>query len=141
MFEPETAETTDFKRCQACGAAQKERDKFCRHCGVSQSRRLEQLNCMTGRIADNLDGGAGRSGCETSSLTGRGILRRSYSGKLVGIVTQELSEHTSSFRANRWAMLLISLLVAAPLWLMIVLLSPLDAYVAAKDLAKQVCPR
>jgi hypothetical protein len=53
-------------------------------------------------------------------------------------VTKELSEKTSSLRANRLAMLLISMLVAAPLWLMIVLLSPLDAYVAAKNLAERL---
>src|SRR5262249_48851371 len=138
MFERETAETTDFRSCQACGAAQRDRDKFCRQCGVSQSLRSDPLNCMTGGVADSDAGRAERSGCETALLTSGGALRRSYSGKLVGIVTHELSEHTSSFRANRWAMLLIGLLVAAPLWLMIVLLSPLDAYVAAKDLAKQV---
>src|SRR5262245_39752497 len=138
MFEQETAETTDFGKCQACGAAQRERDKFCRRCGVSQSLRFEQLNCMTGAVADSVVGSADRSGRDTALLTSGGTLRRSYSGKLVGKVTNELSEYTSLFRANRWAMLLISLLVAAPLWLMIVLLSPLDAYVAAKDLAKQV---
>jgi len=138
MFEQETAQTTDFRRCKACGAAQRDRDKFCRRCGVSQSLPSEPLNCMTGDGADSVVGSADRSGRETALLTGGATLRRSYSGKLVGIVTNELSEHTSTFRANRWAMLLISMLVAAPLWLMIVLLSPLDAYIAAKDLAKQV---
>jgi hypothetical protein len=35
------------------------------------------------------------------------------------------------------AMRVVSMLIAVPLWLMIVLLSPLDAYVAAKAVAKQ----
>jgi ribosomal protein L40E len=134
MFTSETAETTGFKLCQACGAAQNERDKFCRRCGVSQSLRVEPLNCITGGVAGRID----RSGCETGPQSGSGTLRRSYSGPLVDNVTKKLSEQTSALRANCWAMLLISMLVAAPLWLMIVLLSPLDAYVAAKDLAKQV---
>jgi len=138
MFAPETAETTDFKHCQACGAVQNERDKFCRRCGVSQSRRVESMNCITGNVAGDVAERADRFGCETRPLSTGAALRRSYSGRLVGIVTQEVSEQTTSLRANRWAMLLISMLVAAPLWLMIVLLSPLDAYVAAKDLAKQV---
>ena len=34
-------------------------------------------------------------------------------------------------------MWLVSILIAVPLWLMIVLLAPLDAYVAAKAIAKQ----
>src|SRR5262249_21551082 len=138
MFAPETAETTRFKHCQVCSAAQIDLDKFCRRCGASQSRRVEPINCITGSAADAVVGMADRLGCETAPLSGSGTLRRSYSGRLVGVVTQELSEKTSSLRANRWAMILISMLVAAPLWLMIVILSPLDAYVAAKNLAKQL---
>lgn len=138
MFLPETTETIGFKHCQGCGVAQIARDKFCRRCGVSQSRRVEPINCITGSVAGDVARRAVRSGCETRPLPACGTLRRSYSSRLVGIVTQELSEQTSSLRANHWAVLLISILVAAPLWLMIVLLSPLDAYVAAKSLAKQV---
>src|SRR5262245_55137273 len=138
MFGQDTAETTGLKQCKVCGAEQLERDKFCRRCGVSQSHRADPLICTTGSIAGDVVGRANRPGSETMPLSGSGTLRRSYSGRLVGIVTQELSEQTSSLRANRWAMFLISLLVAAPLWLMIVLLSPLDAYVAAKELARQV---
>src|SRR5215510_6834754 len=138
MFAPETAETTGFKQCRACGAAQNERDKFCRRCGASQSRRIGSMNCITGNVASDLAETADRTGCETRPLSASGSLRKSYSGPLVNSVTRKLSEQTTSLRTNRWAMLLIGVLVAAPLWLMIVLLSPLDAYVAAKDLAKQL---
>ena len=138
MFEQETKETTRFKQCQMCGAEQIDRDKFCRRCGVSQSRRIDSLTSLSGSVASDGIGRADSSGCETRPLSSCEPRRRSYSGRLVGIVTQELSEQTSSLRANRWAMLLISLLVAVPLWLMILLLSPLDAYVVAKDLANQV---
>ncbi len=138
MFAPETTETIGLRQCQVCGAEQRERDRFCRRCGVSQSRRVDPFNGITGGLTSDAIGRADRSAEETRPLSRSGTLRRSYSGPLVGIVTQELSEQTASFHANRWAMLLISILVAAPLWLMIVLLSPLDAYVAAKDIAKQV---
>jgi hypothetical protein len=138
MFAPETTETTDFKQCQACGAAQSEGDKFCRRCGASQSRRVESMNCIAGNVAGAVAEMADRTGCETRPLSASGSLRKPYSGPLVNSVTRKLSEQTASLRANRRAMLLISALVAAPLWLMIVLLSPLDAYVAAKDLAKQL---
>lgn len=138
MFAPETAETTDLKHCQACGAVQNDRDKFCRRCGVSQNRRVESMNCITGDVAGDVAERAEKASSETRPLYASGTLRKSYSGPLVNSVTQKLSEQTTSFRANRWAMLLIGMLVAVPLWLMIVLLSPLDAYVAAKDLAKQV---
>jgi hypothetical protein len=134
MCAPEIAETTGFNHCQGCGAAQIDRDKFCRRCGVSQSRGVELSN-------RNTDGGAGAAVAPihaTAQLSGGAAPRRSYSGTLINIVTKQLSEQASPFRANRLAMLLIGILVAAPLWLMIVLLSPLDAYVAAKDLAKQI---
>lgn len=138
MFALETAETTGLKQCQACGAAQIVCDKFCRRCGARQGFAVEPSDCVAGAVACDIVERADRSGCETAPLPGAGTLRRSYSGRLVGIVTQELSVQTSSIRSNRWAMFLIGLLVAAPLWLMIILLSPLDAYVAAKDFAKQV---
>jgi hypothetical protein len=134
MCAPEIEETRDLNHCQGCGAAQIDGDKFCRRCGVGQGRGVElsNYNADSGAIA------AGAPVYATAPLSCGAAPRRSYSGPLINIVTQQLSEQTSSFRANRLAMLLISILVAAPLWLMIVLLSPLDAYVAAKDLAKQV---
>jgi ribosomal protein L40E len=142
MFELETAETTGLTLCRACGAEQLDRDKFCRRCGVSQNRVVDQVVSIPRGISQSVSydvmASADRSGCETGALSGSGTLRRSYSGPLVGLVSQKLSEETSSFRANRWVMLLISMMVAVPLWLIIVLLSPLDAYAAAKDLAKQV---
>jgi ribosomal protein L40E len=136
MFTPETAETNDFKRCRNCGAAQIDRDKFCRSCGASQIRPVDLLNLPAagGGLLVNRAGGPSR---DTAPLSG-GTLRRSYSGPLVDVVTQKLSEQTSPLRANRRAVLFIRLMVAAPLWLMIVLLSPLDAYVAAKDLASRL---
>ncbi len=57
--------------------------------------------------------------------------------RTVEINSQDLSARTSSLRANRVAMRLVSMLIAVPLWLMIVLLSPLDTYVAAKSIAKR----
>jgi ribosomal protein L40E len=144
MFEQEQAETTGLTLCRACGAEQLVRDKFCRRCGVNQNRAGDQVvsvspgvfQSVSPSISYDVMASGDRSGCDTGALSGSGTLRRSYSGPLVGIVSQKLSEETSSFRANRWVMLLISMMVAVPVWLMIVLLSPLDAYVAAKDLAK-----
>lgn len=130
MFAPEVTEILGLKQCRICDTELLDRDKFCRCCGVSQSGRIDPPSALTGRTDISV--------YETRRMTGSGTLHRSYSGPLVSIVTQELSEGTSSLRANRWAMRLVSALVAVPLWLMIVLLSPLDAYMAAKAVAKQV---
>ena len=126
MLAQEIAETTGIKECHACGAELLERDKFCRRCGVSQGVPTSTLTGVT-------DG----TGGEPRSLPDDGTLCRSYSGRLVNVVSQDLSARTSSLRANRKAMRLVSMLIAVPLWLMIVLLSPLDAYAAAKAIAKQ----
>jgi hypothetical protein len=127
MLTTETAETTGFQRCQGCGATQIDSDKFCRRCGARLNRRAALLNRGAGSVAEG-----------TLDRAGGGILRRSYSGPLVNDVTQKLSKQTSPFLDNRRATFLIRTLVAAPLWLMIVLLSPLDAYITAKDLARRV---
>ena len=126
MLAQEMTETTGIKKCHACDAEILERDKFCRRCGVSQGVPTSTLSGVT-------DG----TGGEPRSLSNDGTLSRSYSGRLVNVVSRDLSARTSSLRANHMAMRLVSMLIAVPLWLMIVLLSPLDAYVAAKASAKQ----
>src|SRR5262245_16522484 len=138
MFEPEEAETTGLRRCDACGAEQLDRDKVCRRCGARQTRPVWQSMGVSGSVvrgaACEVPGEADRSGCETGALSGSGPLRRSYSGPLVCLVAQKLSEETSSLAAHGWMKFVVSMIVAVPLWLMIVMLSPLDAYAAAKDL-------
>ena len=126
MLAQEMIETTGIKVCHACVAELLERDKFCRRCGISQ-----------GVPTSIFAGVTGGPGGESRSLPENGTLCRSYSSRLVNDVSQDLSARTSSLCANRIAMRLVSMLIAVPLWLMIVLLSPLDAYVAAKAIAKQ----
>jgi hypothetical protein len=126
MLGQEMAETTGIKECHDCGAELLERDKFCRRCGISQGVPISTLTAIT-------DGTGGK----TRSLPDNGTLCRSYSSRLVNVVSQDLSARTSSLCANRMAMRLVSMLIAVPLWLMIVLLAPLDAYVAAKTIARQ----
>lgn len=130
MYAPDTIETIGLNQCHVCSSELLDRDKFCRRCGASQSSHIDQTVDITGRAA--------LSDLETRPSSGGGPLRRSYSDPLIRIVTRELSQRTSPFRANRWAIRLVSALVAVPLWLMIVLLSPLDAVVAAKAVARQV---
>ena len=129
MHAQENAETAGLKRCFSCNAEQRARDKFCRQCGISQRVEIastainsDWLSCETGRlpVATRYD---------------------SFSGALVSLVTMSMSArasaHSSSVFGNRWARRLASALVAFPLWLMIVLLSPLDAYVAARAIVKR----
>jgi hypothetical protein len=47
-----------------------------------------------------------------------------------------ISHHTAPLQ-NHLSKLLISALLAIPIWLIIMLLSPLDAYATAKTISKQ----
>jgi hypothetical protein len=128
MFAQEMTETVGLTQCHTCGAELLERDKFCRRCGVDQ--RL----CTAPTTA--APGHSGRFEYETRPLSGGGNRGGSFSGTLVNFVTQSVSERASGCGANRWTIRLVGALVVAPLWVMIVLLAPLDAYVAAKAIAK-----
>ena len=128
MFTPEMTETVGLTQCHTCGAELLESDKFCRRCGVNQSLCTAPLTVVAGH--------SGRFKYETRPLPGSANRGGSFSGTLVNFVTQSVSERTSGCGANRWTMRLVGALVMAPLWVMIVLLAPLDAYVAAKAIAK-----
>jgi hypothetical protein len=82
-----------------------ERDKFCRLCGVRQALQAEA----------------------TTKL-----LPPSFSGALVKVVAQCVSQQASALPSHHLARRLLTLAVVLPLWLLIVLLSPLDAYRAAR---------
>ena len=128
MFTPEMTETVGLTQCRTCGAELLESDKFCRRCGVNQSLCTTPLTVVAGN--------SGRFKYETRPLPGGANRGGSFSGTLVNFVTQSVSERTSGCGANRWTMRLVGALVMAPLWVMIVMLAPLDAYVAAKAIAK-----
>ncbi len=129
MHAPENAETAGLKQCRVCNAEQRAHDQFCRQCGVRQRPAIAS--------AGNTDWSA----CATVPLPAA-TRCDSFSGALINLVAVGVSARaalfSSSLAGNRWASRLASALVAVPLWLMIVLLSPLDAYIAARAIAKQV---
>jgi hypothetical protein len=128
MFAREMKETVGLTQCHTCRAELLESDKFCRRCGLNQSLCTAPLTVIDGH-GDGFE-------YETGPLRGGASRSGSFSGTLVNFVTQSVSERTSGCGANRWTMRLVGALIMAPLWAMIVLLAPLDAYVAAKAIAK-----
>ena len=133
MNTPENMETAGLTQCHACGAEQPWRDKFCRQCGASQRLKNASVTGMSGETEWSVR--------DTRLLLGIKHYG-SFSGALVNLVSEGVSTRASSLSSslagNRWAMRLAGVLVAAPLWLMIVLLSPLDAYAAARAITKRV---
>jgi len=119
--------TVSIKYCQTCDAALQDRDRFCRRCGIRQSGGIHD---STSPI--NNEGGAN---LETRLMRSSGTVRTSPSRPLMRTLTQELAFRTSPLLGHRWTMHLISALVTVPLWLIIVLLSPIDAYFAARAIS------
>ncbi|MBS1811461.1 MAG: zinc ribbon domain-containing protein [Acidobacteria bacterium] len=124
MFAPQLIETVALKQCHSCGAELIERDKFCRRCGISQ--RL---------CNDSSNQPQHKSECATQRFSESNGMHQSFSGPLMQAITTGVSQRTTALQTNRWAMRLVGALVAVPLWLMIVLLSPLEALAAAKAIS------
>jgi hypothetical protein len=105
-------------------------DNFCRSCGCGQP----------GRKAATADNGLRRD-ISTTILSHSEESRyasQTISNALVNTIAHSVAAKTAPFRRGRVAARLIAALVVLPMWLLIVLLSPLDAYVAAKAASAQL---
>jgi hypothetical protein len=98
-------------------------DNFCRWCGFQQTELLPAS-------ARNFEG-------KTSETTVLGrneqVVSRSISKLPMERLTQSVALTTGSLRLNRWGALVIAVLIAIPMWLLIILLSPFDAYLSARN--------
>jgi hypothetical protein len=132
------ASTVAVKACTACEAALLERDRFCRWCGARQSQPVNALKraefASNGKGASNL---AGLATVELSAGARTDVYRR-ISGPLVTAVVSGALSAPSTEEQSAFIKRVILALISVPIWLIIVLLSPLDAYAAVKNLARQV---
>ena len=125
--EIEIRETAGIKSCNDCSRELREGDRFCRRCGADQN------GSPAGGVA-----GRGRrlaSSYRTASLAEADDCRR-FSGSLMKSLVGNVSARASRIN-NRFAKLVISMLAVAPIWLVIVLLAPFDAYFAARSIADE----
>lgn len=125
--------TVAIKACCGCGSGLLDRDKFCRWCGEHQHERtaltLEQAPA---------EPVSGATSYATSLLaTGaRSDVYRRVSAPLVSAVVTGALAGPSAENQSRLVKRMILGLISIPIWLIIVLLSPLDAYAAVKNLAR-----
>ncbi|HJQ25518.1 MAG TPA: hypothetical protein VKA60_16480 [Blastocatellia bacterium] len=117
------ARTVAVKACPACAGHLLESDRFCRWCGGAQagaaSAELAAVRYTTALLVE-----------------AKSNLYHRVSGPLVdtmiaGVAGGQLAEQ------GGWMRRLLPALISLPIWLMIVLLSPLDAYAAAKNLLRE----
>jgi hypothetical protein len=114
--------TVDLRLCRVCLAEMRDHDKFCRQCGVRQ----------TGAIAPTTN--TSPSAYATSRLQADTF--NSVSASLLNAIATGAQAGTAQLDSRRLRRA-VSVLIAVPLWLMIVLLSPIDAYATAKAIAGQ----
>jgi len=115
--------TVDLRTCRDCSAEMRDRDKFCRHCGARR----------TGAIAPP-PANTTLSAYATSRLQADTF--HSVSASLLNAITAGAQAGTAQLDSPRLRHA-VSVLIAVPLWLIIVLLSPIDAYATAKAIAGQ----
>jgi len=127
MINTQTKETVAIKQCPTCAGELLARDRFCRHCGVNQND-----SCVTAALTSGL------SGYETKLLNGNQAAYQSLSGALINILAQGISAKSLSYCASRGLRRVIAVIATIPIWLLIVLLAPVEAYSAARTITKQL---
>lgn len=139
MDEVQQGKTVEVKACAACSSGLLEHDKFCRWCGVSQARQ-EDLEVRHSRPIPAEAGACSSTLCATVALPGgtRPEVFRRISGPLVNTVATGALAGSSKENGGLIVNRMILALISIPIWLIIVLLSPLDAYAAVKNLTRQV---
>ena len=133
MFNSHDAMTVAVKACTSCGGGLLEYDKFCRWCGARQLDPMasNQLNCAPSKNMAS----KGLSPYTTSALDQQAGLLNRVSGPLVSAVIASVSAGSPDAQSQVVKRAVLAL-ISIPIWLIIVLLSPLDAYVAAKNLLR-----
>jgi hypothetical protein len=131
------AATLAVKACTACEAGLLDRDRFCRWCGVRQPAPAGSM--LISAHATPMPENAGSLPFTVELAPGaRTDVYRRVSGPLVNAVVTGALCAPSSENHSAFIKQVILALISIPIWLMIVLLSPLDAYAAVKNLARQV---
>ena len=128
MKSNELETTVPIKPCSTCGAGLLDRDKFCRWCGARQPGYP-----TTGAARENTASTPESRDYRTTPIVS-GYLYHPVSGALVQAVVQTTAHHARGSATRRLVLALISI----PIWMIIVLLSPLDAYASARLLAERI---
>src|SRR5262245_58941830 len=110
-YEPSQIATRELRLCEACRSEARMQDKFCRRCGA--------------KLGGSSTGEAGSPSQPMHSI----------SGALVAAVAAGVANNTGQVQ-SLLARSIISALISIPIWLIIILLSPLDAYTTVKSIAR-----
>lgn len=132
MSDTGSEKTVEIKECIACGGALLQTDRFCRWCSA---RQYESDSANVVLITERLEDTAFCQSVDREEAMS--VPYRPVSGPLVKAMARGVSTGALSHPRSRFAQTLITALVSFPVWLMIVFLSPFDAYSVARSMAKR----
>jgi len=126
-------ETEAVKQCHSCSAPLPASDNFCRTCGIDQRLGPATATSMPLWSENKTKVVSNPSEARQASQTSG-----SLSSLLVSSLTKSVAVKTMPFRFSRLGVRVVAGLVVIPIWLLIIFLSPLEAYTAAKAASSQL---
>jgi hypothetical protein len=125
--------TVPVKACTGCDGQLLASDRFCRWCGAAQPAEASGALAVASEAASERLAAASYA---TSLLVeAKRDLYHRVSGPLVDAVVANVASGQLGEQGRLMRRLML-VLISLPIWLMIVLLSPLDAYATAKNLLR-----
>ena len=122
-------ETVAIRPCIACEAPLMETEKYCRWCGGMQYPE------STLSVAETA---VSREAVYITRRLGKSDICHPVSGPLMKAVARGIPAGQSVSSHGGFTRALILSFISIPIWMMIVLLSPLDAYAAAKIISNRI---
>ncbi|HEU4387147.1 MAG TPA: hypothetical protein VFV34_05080 [Blastocatellia bacterium] len=121
MHSAQLNNTVAMTKCRSCAGPIKVNDNFCRRCGTNQSTfgLGSQGSSQWGRDAASEE-------MKTTPL---------ITGSLAKKLTQTVALRTAPFVSSRLGTCVVTALITVPVWLMIILLSPLEAFATARTVS------
>ena len=135
MCESDQAVTVAIYPCGTCGAGLIEACRFCRSCGARQTQPVA-ASSIPALSTDETDRGRPQV-YETTRLS-QDKLYHPVSGPLVRAVAAGVPANASQSQMGNVTRRMLLALMAIPIWVMIILLSPLDAYTSAKIIGTRI---
>lgn len=136
MCEPDQLITVAIRPCGACGAGLFDGINFCRLCGARQLILSGSISTK-GQLPGEAGPQASRDDLSTTRVS-RPILYHPISGPLVRAVASGVPAAMSQSPAREFPKRMLLALMTIPIWVMIILLSPIDAYTSAKIIGQRI---
>ena len=135
MYNVDQTTTEAISHCISCSAGLCVESKFCRYCGAAQGRSAKSAQEPTVPIGNPSNDVLDRY--VTTRIT-TPKLYHPVSGPLVKAVIAGVPATTPHSRLTSLPKRILPALMAIPIWVMIILLSPIDAYTSAKIIGNRI---